>query len=80
MKEILFSIGVVMGILACVFVPLFTLGAVADKASCSATASKMRLEHSWGIMQGCMVNVRGQWYPIGAVQYTNGHMEVYNVQ
>lgn len=79
MRKLLSYLWLMVVMLAIVFLPII-LGLWADSVSCRSQATKMRLSHSYGPLQGCMVEIRGQWYPLDAVQYTNGRMEVYPVQ
>jgi hypothetical protein len=36
-----------------------------DRAACKSQAAQMGFQQSWGMLQGCMIQVRGQWLPIG---------------
>jgi hypothetical protein len=35
-----------------------------DKTSCASRAQSMGFPYSWGMLQQCMIHVRGQWIPI----------------
>lgn len=50
-------VGTIVGISA----PMLGLAAILSSAQCSSQASKMELEHSWGMLQECMVRVDGKW-------------------
>lgn len=45
---------------------LYGCGWVVDGVPCQLRGSKMGFETDWGVMTGCMVNVHGQWMPIGS--------------
>ena len=52
------------------------LVALARSAGCRNKADIMGLEHDWGFTTGCMVKVDGRYYPLGAIRYANGKVQV----
>lgn len=53
---------------AIVALPIFWL----DSLSCSSKARAMRVDKTWGPLQGCMVNISGQWMPLESYRATEG--------
>lgn len=48
---------------------LFGIGSCAyNDYKCDSKASLMKMEHSWGPIQGCMVNTKKGWRPIEAIR------------
>lgn len=52
---------VVILVMAAFSTPIIGVAAWVSSAACSSQASKMELEHSWGMLQNCMVRVDGKW-------------------
>jgi|HubBroStandDraft_6_1064221.scaffolds.fasta_scaffold00056_76 hypothetical protein len=49
----------------CLFMAVVVcLGFMLSSAVCTAQASRMQLEYSWGPLQDCMVKVDGKWTPM----------------
>lgn len=51
---------------------LFGLAFWADSASCSATASAMKVPHSYSVATGCMITVGGKTIPLWSYRVVNG--------
>lgn len=44
---------------------------VADASSCQNRAKMMGFEHSYGVMQGCMIKTPTGWIPLDAYRVIN---------
>lgn len=63
-------------LLVCVGGALFGAPVAAlESYACSSQANKMRLEHSWGPLQDCMVRVDGRWLPLANYRVIQGQQE-----
>jgi len=55
---------VLLLVLAAIFGPMIFIANLASSASCSQQAEKMNLPHSYGFIQGCMVQTPQGWIDI----------------
>lgn len=46
------------------------------KIGCRDSAAVMGLEYKYGLTMGCMVKVDGRYFPLEAIRYANGKVQV----
>lgn len=64
---------IVVGIISSPFWVIGLLVAWLGAATCSAQATKMGFESSWGPLQDCMIKVNGRFVPLSAYKVIQPH-------
>lgn len=55
-------------LMASLYVVAVIMSYLIDPHICAATASQMRVEHTWTLFGGCVVEYRGEWVPLDKLQ------------
>lgn len=67
-------------VLICALMALIALIVLAcnslAKIGCRDSAAVMGLEYKYGLTMGCMVKVDGRYFPLDAIRYANGKVQV----
>lgn len=63
LSEISIAMLCVVSIGSVMFTVSGTIIFFAERASCNAQSTRMNLDHEYGLFEGCMVIIDGQWQP-----------------